>query len=152
LLITAAEPPEGSPPPTQASDSPTPSSLGTPDDDLTSVTGDPVPPSETPSSIVSETPSSLPPLVESVKITYAGTEKKDFTAKIGENVALRVRIEPAGIDEEITWTSNDITVFEVVPASDGLSATVTAIGTGSAKLIVTCGDQQAECWVRVKRG
>jgi uncharacterized protein YjdB len=148
LLITAAEPPADSPPPTQAADTPTPSSID--DDDNISLTGAPVMPSDTPSSIDDDTPPSLPPMVESVKITYASVEKKDFTAKIGEKVALRVRIEPTGIEEEIVWSSTDVKVFEVVPASDGLSATVTGIGKGTAKLIVTCGDQKAECWVRIK--
>jgi DNA-directed RNA polymerase subunit RPC12/RpoP len=149
LLITAAEPPPESPP-TQAVDTGTPSGLPG-DSDNTSVTGDnTTPPPDTPPSI-DDTQSSLPPSVESVTITYAGRKIEDFSEPIGKKIVLKVKIEPEGIDEEITWSSTNNSVFEVVPSEDGLSATVTIIGRGSARVLVKVGDKTAECWVRGKR-
>ena len=81
---------------------------------------------------------------------------RSFTAGIGEQVSLRVRVEPAGADfeEDIVWTSSNENVFQVVPSADGTAATVTVIGSssapGNAVLTVSIGGVQAECVVRVR--
>ena len=90
-----------------------------------------------------------------LQITYEGQKVVDVTERVGVIFPLRVMIEPAGLDsdEEITWTSSDPSVFEVVKDNpEGTAATVTIIGSGSrnsAVLTVTMGDVQAECNIRV---
>ena len=113
------------------------------------------PPSES-ASPESESPSQAPLTVQSIEITYLNKYIDDFTEPVGKETPLKVRIEPAGIelDEEIIWTSSNTSVFEVVPSLDGLSATVTIIGSGSARsatLTVSVAGKSAECIVRVKR-
>ena len=105
----------------------------------------PPPPSPTP------TPSPTPqPEIRSVRITFAGSVTEDFTMNVGDRLALRVRVDPPDLDKEITWRSTDTSVFEVVPdGTDGISATVTGIGAGRARVFVTVGDVEAECIVRV---
>ena len=96
-----------------------------------------------------------PPNVQSLYITYAGRVVTDFTEYVGAKIPLRVRIEPAGLQfaEEITWTSSDPGVFEVVTNNpEGTAATVVIIGSGlarSATLTVALGNARAECIIRV---
>ncbi|MCL2126508.1 MAG: hypothetical protein FWH33_11070 [Oscillospiraceae bacterium] len=95
-----------------------------------------------------------PPGVTSVTITYAGYMKDDFTEPVGSKIPLKVRIEPPGAEyeEDIVWKSSDTSVFDVVPAADGLSCNVTIIGSGSARsatLTVSIGDVSFDCIVRV---
>ena len=88
--------------------------------------------------------------VVSVVITYSGRPLQDFTIKTGERAPLRVRIEPIGVEAEITWSSSNTSVFEVVPENaEGVSAVVTGIGIGSATLTVSVGGVEAACIVRV---
>jgi len=148
LLFTTNVPEDEDPGP--AASSPTGSIAG--EDETTSVTGtNPVIPDDD-KPPETEEPSETPtPTVRSVMITYGGKEKNDFTAKIGESVALRVRIEPVGIEEKIMWESSDRNVFEVVSTDEmGLSAKVTGIGKGNATLTVTVGGVEDDCIVRVR--
>ena len=113
------------------------------------------PPSES-ASPETETPSPTPVTVQSVDITYSNGHIEDFTEPVGKQIPLKVRIEPAGIEleDEIVWTSSNTSVFEVVPSPDGTAATVTIIGSGSARsatLTVSVAGKSAECIVRVGR-
>jgi uncharacterized protein YjdB len=86
-----------------------------------------------------------------VTITFNNREATDFSMDRGDRIALRVRVEPVGIDEEIIWMSSDRSIFEVVPSNaEGTAATVTGIGAGRATLTVTVGGVEAECTVRVR--
>ena len=89
--------------------------------------------------------------IVSLAITYANTPKTDITANVAERVPLRARVEPIGIDEPIIWTSSNTSVFQVVTDNvEGLSATVSAIGVGTATLTVSVGGKEATCIIRVK--
>ena len=96
-----------------------------------------------------------PDKIEAVFITYAGAVTTDFTEPVGAKIPLHVWIEPAGLapDEQIVWTSSDERVFKVAADNpEGTAATVTIIGSGTAKsaiLTVKIGAVQAECIVRV---
>jgi len=104
-------------------------------------------PSPTPDAIT-ESPTQK---VQKVTITYNNKENKDFTAKVAEKVALRVRIEPVDAGEEIIWESSNTKVFDVVATNtEKTQATVTGIGKGVATLTVKVGGVEAECIVRVK--
>jgi DNA-directed RNA polymerase subunit RPC12/RpoP len=107
----------------------------------------------TPTPTAEPTPEpSPPPEVRSVKIYFANRETTDFSMNRGDRVALRVRIEPVGLDEEVIWTSSNPNIFDVVADSvEGTAATVTAIGSGNATLRVSVGGREAECIVRVRR-
>ena len=131
---------------------PAPSSQMPDDTDNTSLEGETVPPSppETTPPETPETPSS--PVAVSAMITYANRENNDFTVKIGEKVALRVRIEPVGVEEEIIWESSNLKVFEVVPSADGTQATVIGVGVGTAKVKVYVGGVEDDCTVRGVKG
>ena len=92
-----------------------------------------------------------PPEVRSVSIVYGSQNRvmTDFTVRVGEPVPLRVRVEPAGVGEEIIWFSSNTAVFEVVPTNmEGTAARVTGQGRGTATLTVTVGGITAECTVR----
>ena len=128
----------------------TPSSL--PDEDSNvSVTASPtsIPPSTSPSPSLSPDPPP-PPEVREVTIRYSGALRTEFTARVGERVPLSVRIDPLGIEADITWASSNRNVFEVVPNIDGTQAMVTAIAIGTETLTVTVGGVTAECTVRVR--
>ena len=151
LLATAEKPDDGSLgyAPSPAESSPDLSSLGTDNDNVTE-TGPPVSPSPPPTE--SEEPSVSPlPVVTSVIITYAGVKKDDFTAKIGEQVPLKVKIEPPGVEAEVEWVSSNTNVFDVVARdTTGLDAKVTGKGRGDATLtVIVNGEIEAKCIVRV---
>ena len=89
--------------------------------------------------------------VRSLTITYDGSERTEFTAKVDETVPLRVRVEPVGVESEPIWTSSDRSVFEVVKANvGGTAVNVKGIGPGTATLTVSIGDVSQECVVRVR--
>jgi len=128
------------------------------DSDNISVSGQgpTVPPSSTETiETTSETPTA-PTRVTSLIITYAGMEQADFTGFVGEQVSLRVKVEPPGLEltEKVVWRSSDTSVFEVVEDNlEGTAVTVTIIGEGQASfatLTASIGGVEAECIVRVK--
>jgi len=125
-----------------------------PDDESNvSVTGTPVtaPPEEEPTI---EPPTPTPTVeVNSVTIIYTGDgrPRTDITERVGGQVPFRVRVDPLDHDEEILWISSDRAIFEVVPTNtEGLSATVYAIGRGTATLTVIVGGVEAQCIVRIR--
>jgi len=115
------------------------------DEDLnTSVPGTEVSPS--PSPTATPTP---PPSVTSVEIRFYGSISTDFTEPVNSKVPLTVKVLPEGIEGvEITWTSSNTSVFDVVPSLDGKSADVTITGKGTAILTVECNGITAKCTVR----
>jgi len=116
-------------------------------------------PEWTPDPIIEDTPTPTPPpVLESVKLTYAGTEIAkdsdgvyDFREKVGTTLKIGLRLSPADIEGlTITWESSDASVFDVVPAADGLSAQVTMLSAGTAKLTVTVNGITVNSTVRVR--
>ena len=93
----------------------------------------------------------MPFEIRSLTITYDGSERTEFTAKVDEIVPLRVRIEPVGVEGTPIWTSSDRSVFEVIPTNTEQTAVnVRGIGSGTATLTVSVGDVSQECVVRVR--
>ena len=91
--------------------------------------------------------------MESLAITYANSERTEFTCRVGDRVPLSARLEPAGAGTagEITWASDNPSVLEVVPSNlEGTNVQVTAIGNGTATLTVSAGGLEATCIVRVR--
>lgn len=108
-------------------------------------------PTPTPSSVVSPSvepspsPSPSPtPSVESVTITFLDEEKTEFSMSVGNTVQLGAIIYPVEIEGPLEWESTDETVLTV--SDDGL---VTAVGSGSARVICRCYGAAAECSVLV---
>lgn len=99
------------------------------------------PPAATPSP--SPTPSPTPQ-VSSITITFLGSARTEFAAKVGDVVSLKAQIYPENVEAEATWASEDESVVTV--DQDG---NVTAVGTGNTKISVECGGQTAECKVYI---
>jgi hypothetical protein len=92
------------------------------------------------------------PAAGSLVITYAGVPNLDMSWPLADGnlpLGLRINLDDFEEDVEIEWTSMNESIFTVTPAEDGLSAAVTPRTTGSARLIVTVGDQSTESWVRI---
>jgi len=152
LLLTTDKPDDNqelsTPPPSQ-SESQTPEPIESGNE---GVSGRPVETSHSPpEESVSEEPSVSPsPTVTSVMITYTGYERKEFTAKIGEQVPLKIKVEPPGVEADVEWSSSNTSIFDVVQTDiNGSSATVTAKQVGNATLTVRVGDINVTCIVRV---
>jgi hypothetical protein len=103
-----------------------------------------------------ETPA---PTLESVKITFNGSVlavdkdsgNYDMSAKVGETLTLKAKLTPEGIEGlKPVWESSDATVFDAVPDIDGISAKVTMLKKGTARLTITVGEKTAVVTVRVK--
>lgn len=99
------------------------------------------PPVSTPSP--SPTPSPTPQ-VSSITITFLGSQRTEFAAKVGDVVALKAQVYPVDPDAEITWASEDESVVKVDQEGN-----VTAVGKGNTKISATCGGQTAECKVYI---
>lgn len=110
-------------------------------------------PSPSPSESIDISPSLSPspspsptPTVESIMITYFGSEKTGFTMHVGDNpIQLGATIVPIEITDGITWSSSDESVITV--DQTGL---VEAVGNGTAYVIVRCYNGAAECLVDVR--
>ena len=93
--------------------------------------------------------------VESVFITYANAVMDDISGNVGYVFTLKVLLKPANaqLDGAVIWSSSDTSVFTVTPDdSDGMSATITIVGSGSAHnatLTVRAGEAEAQCIIRV---
>ena len=105
------------------------------------------PPSTSPSATPSPSPSPSPsptPSITSVKITYLGQEKSDFTMHSGDQIQLKVTFAPSDATVTPTWSIADTSVATV--DQTGL---VTGVKSGNTTLTVTCGGMSKECIVRV---
>ena len=91
------------------------------------------------------------PIEKPVAIAYGERQIFDFTLSVGERIPLNALAELANPGyENIVWTSSNQSIFEVEATnSTGTEANVTAIGRGTATLIVALGDAQTQCTVRV---
>jgi len=122
--------------------------LPPPEDGIISEPG--VYPEETPTpSPPAPTTPDLPMEVTLIEILFDGRKKEDVTEPAGTSLDFNARIEPPGIDVEITWESTNPEVFDVVPYIGGMGAKVTFIARGEASLILRAGDKEAVCIIRV---
>lgn len=101
----------------------------------------------TPTPTPTPTPSPTP-TVSSVTITFLGSQRTEFAAKVSEVVSLKAQVYPVDTTAEVTWTSEDESVVKVEKTGD-FTADVTAVAKGNTKITVSCGGQTAECKVYV---
>lgn len=121
------------------SKNPTPNNtVATPPVQTTAITE---PPAATPSP--SPTPSPTPQ-VSSITITFLGSERTEFAAKVGEVVALKAKVYPVDTEAEVVWASEDESVVKVDQEGN-----VTAVGRGNTKISASCGGQTATCKVYI---
>ena len=88
------------------------------------------------SNISAPTPSPTPtPTVESITVAFAGSELTDFTLRTTwAPLQLTATVYPVSEDAVVRWRTTDTSVITV--SDNGL---VTAVGPGSAYLVVECG-------------
>ena len=71
-------------------------------------------PVTTPTPTPQPTPTPTPtPSVTSITITFLGSKRTEFAAKVGDEVPLGTTIYPAGGDQTVTWSSKDESIATV---------------------------------------
>ncbi len=109
---------------------------------LVSMSLHPPAPSPSPSPSFEPTPSPSPtptptptPTVESITVAFAGSELTDFTLRTTwAPLQLTATVYPVSDDVVVRWRTTDTSVITV--SDNGL---VTAVGAGTAYLVVECG-------------
>lgn len=112
---------------------------------------DPTPPATVSSAAPVTTPAPTPtptptptPSVTSVTITFLGSKRTEFAAKVGDEVQLSATVYPTGTDQTVTWSSKDESVAKV---SD--KGVVTGVGKGTTTITAECGGVKADCTVYI---
>lgn len=78
--------------------------------------------------------------ITAINIFSGGRVQTQFHAMVNETITLSARIVPEGVDADITWTSSDPEVLEVVQVdARGLEARITGLTVGVADIIVSAG-------------
>ena len=87
--------------------------------------------------------------VEQIAVTKIALDKESLSLKEDAESKLNVTFEPANATEDldVKWESDDKNVATVT--GEGKSATVKAVGAGSATITVTAGTFKASCEVTV---
>ena len=102
-------------------------------------------PVTTPTPTPTPTPPPTPtPSVTSVTITFLGSKRTEFAAKVGDEVQLSATVYPTGTEQTVTWSSKDESVAKV---SD--KGVVTGVGKGTTTITVECGGVKADCTVYI---
>ena len=102
-------------------------------------------PVATPTPTPEPTPTPTPtPSVTSITITFLGSKRTEFAAKVGDEVPLSTTIYPAGGDQAVTWSSKDESIATV---SD--KGVVTGVGKGTTTITAECGGVKADCTVYI---
>ena len=84
------------------------------------------------------------PSVTSITITFLGSKRTEFAAKVGDEVPLSTTIYPTGGDQTVTWSSKDESIATV---SD--KGVVTGVGKGTTTITAECGGVKADCTVYI---
>lgn len=100
-------------------------------------------PTPTPTPTPTQTPTPTPS-VTSVTITFLGSKRTEFAAKVGDEVQLSATVYPTGTDQTVTWSSKDESVAKV---SD--KGVVTGVGKGTTTITAECGGVKADCTVYI---
>jgi len=94
------------------------------------------------------------PEVRSIDVrSQHGRLPADASINVGETLNLTVRIEPVGVEAEVTWESSNVASFEVVPTNpEGTEARLTGVARSGAenRLIVTVGGVESRHIIRVR--
>ena len=95
--------------------------------------------------VTTPTPTPTPtPSVTSITITFLGSKRTEFAAKVGDEVPLSTTIYPTGGDQTVTWSSKDESIATV---SD--KGVVTGVGKGTTTITAECGGVKADCTVYI---
>ena len=108
---------------------------------------DPTPPATVSSAAPVTTPTPTPtptPSVTSVTITFLGSKRTEFAAKVGDEVQLSATVYPTGTDQTVTWSSKDESVAKVTD-----KGVVTGVGKGTTTITAECGGVKADCTVYI---
>ena len=108
---------------------------------------DPTPPATVSSAAPVTTPTPTPtptPSVTSVTITFLGSKRTEFAAKVGDEVQLSATVYPTGTDQTVTWSSKDESVAKV-----SAKGVVTGVGKCTTTITVECGGVKADCTVYI---
>lgn len=98
-----------------------------------------------PATVSSAAPVATPtPSVTSITITFLGSKRTEFAAKVGDEVPLSTTIYPAGGNQTVTWSSKDESIATV---SD--KGVVTGVGKGTTTITAECGGVKADCTVYI---
>ena len=95
------------------------------------------------------------PAIRSIDVrSQHGRMGGDVSINVGEVLNLTVRIEPVGVEAEVTWESSNSNAFEVVPTNpEGTEARLTGAGRNTnGYLVVTVGDVVSRHMIRVRGG
>lgn len=112
-----------------------------------SASAEPTPPATVSSAAPVTTPTPTPtptPSVTSITITFLGSKRTEFAAKVGDEVPLSTTIYPTGGDQTVTWSSKDESIATV---SD--KGVVTGVGKGTTTITAECGGVKADCTVYI---
>ena len=112
-----------------------------------SASAEPTPPATVSSAAPVTTPTPTPtptPSVTSITITFLGSKRTEFAAKVGDEVPLSTTIYPTGGDQTVTWSSKDESIATV---SD--KGVVTGAGKGTTTITAECGGVKADCTVYI---
>ena len=112
-----------------------------------SASAEPTPPATVTSAAPVTTPTPTPtptPSVTSITITFLGSKRTEFAAKVGDEVPLSTTIYPTGGDQTVTWSSKDESIATV---SD--KGVVTGVGKGTTTITAECGGVKADCTVYI---
>ena len=89
------------------------------------------------------TPDMMRQEIGSIKLTYYGSERSEFSEAVGETVPLEAVTYPDGMAGQVVWASENEAVAIV---RDGQ---VTGIGPGMTTITASIGDVVAKCTVYV---
>ena len=112
-----------------------------------SASAEPTPPATVSSAAPVTTPTPTPtptPSVTSITISFLGSKRTEFAAKVGDEVPLSTTIYPTGGDQTVTWSSKDESIATV---SD--KGVVTGVGKGTTTITAECGGVKADCTVYI---
>jgi len=123
-------------------------SISNPEGDVDAFPGFPIDDPPTPTPPVVDTPAPLQ--VETAQIWIPGSHRvKDFTLspRWGLEIQLTALLDPPGIDVPISWESTNYDVIVLTDVVGGVK--VTAVGNGSATIILKAGEIEDRCVVYV---
>ena len=82
--------------------------------------------------------------VTSISVSSSGRIQTEFHTMVNDSILLDARIIPDGAGSDITWSSSDPDVLEVLPVDlRGQEAHITGIAAGVADVIVSAGGFEA---------
>jgi len=125
-------------------------SISNPEDDINQLPGIPPEESPTPTPTVTETPP--PMVVEAAHIwvprSHPVNDLSFWLSRGDTSFQLTAVLDPPGIDVPISWSSTcEGEIIEIVDVVGGIQ--INFLKAGTTSLILTAGDKEARCWIRV---